>query len=76
MGANGDGIAAMGRSYSARSKLARLELIRVQLVASQQLVEVRSISFRKARGLADVTHRYLQNLRQVVASKFIARVAE
>ena len=56
--------------------LAGLELVRVQLVASQQLIEVRSITFRKACCLADVSHRDLQNLRKVVACKFIARIGE
>ena len=53
-----------------------LELVRVQLVAGQQLIEVRSFAFRKACCLADISHRNLQNLRQVVTRKFIARVGE
>src|SRR5260221_9656575 len=53
-----------------------LEIVRKQLVARQQLVEVRAVAFRQARGLADIARRDLEDLRQVIAREFVARFVE
>ena len=56
--------------------LAGLELVRVQVMSRQQLVEIRAIALREPRRLADVAHRDLQNLRQVITSEFVTCIAE
>ena len=53
-----------------------LKRVRVQVVTSEQLVKIRSIALREACRLAHIAHCYLQDLRQVVSSKFITRIRE
>src|SRR5215475_1571114 len=59
-----------------RALLALLELFRGQLVAGQQFVEVGTVAPRQACRLADVAAGDLQDLRQVAAREFIARLVE
>ena len=55
---------------------ALFEIVGQQLVARQQLVEVGAIAFGQARRLADIAARDLQDLRQIIAREFIARLVE
>ena len=56
--------------------LSVLEIIRHQLVPSEQLVEIGAVAFRQARRLTDAAAGDLQDLRQVAAGEFIARLIE
>ena len=62
--------------YGAMRRLRLLEVVRQQLVARQQLVEVGAVALREPRRLADVAGGDLQDLRQVVAREFVARLVE
>ena len=60
----------------ARAASALLEVLGHQLVPTQQLVEIGAVALGQARGLADVAAGDLQDLRQVAARKFIARLVK
>src|SRR5690348_1384214 len=68
--------ACPGLSPGSGARLARLELFRRQLVTAEQLVEVRAVALRQARGLTDVAAGDLQDLRKIAAGKFVARFVE
>ena len=56
--------------------LSCLKRVRVQVVPCEKFVKVGTVAFRESCGLADVTQRNLEYLREVISGEFVSGVGE